>query len=486
MKETLLLLGGGPMQMPVIDWAHKLGLAVVCFDGKADVPGREQADTFVVCDISDKDLCLAKAREVGDTRPVNGVLTVGTDFSTTVAWVAQGLGLPGIPFEVALRAKDKGLMRECFAHAGVGSPQFSVWTRDHAPVIPTFGFPCVVKPADSMGARGVVLVHGDSELPAALDQACRFSPTGRGVVEQYIDGPEFSLDAIVENGVVHRLGLADRHIVFAPHFVEIGHSFPSAADPSDVEALWTEFERGIRAIGITRGAAKGDVKLSRSGPKIGEIAARLSGGYMSGWTYPLSSGRSATLWAIEACLGRSLSPQSPDLFRPVVERAWISLPGIVRQVSGLAAVQALAGVEHVFVGLSAGRRMVFPTNNVEKAGNLVCTGATLEQAEQTARLARNLLKIELEAGNAETNEFLFGASPSPWWFAQAATVPSAQWWAASSRDAWRDPYGNLVRDLLEVEGLIQTDPVFGHSRLLRAFFKGGLQGLGFARESLRE
>jgi len=480
MTKYVLLLGGGQMQVPAIEWSHKLGFGVVCFDGKPDVLGQPLADHFVVCDISNSELCLATARELRAKFDLRGVLTVGTDFSTTVAWVAAGLGLPGIPVEVAQRAKDKGLMRECFAKAGVASPDYQVWTPGEPEFfVPRFGVPCVVKPADSMGARGVQLVTTREELRAALLAAGKHSQSGRVIVEQYIDGPEFSLDAIVEEGHIHRMGLADRHIVFPPYFVEIGHTFPTKMDSSQVEALWTEFEKAIRAVGIERGAAKGDVKLSSKGPMIGEIAARLSGGYMSGWTYPLSSGRSATPWAIEACTGLPLEPQGIDLFRPVAERAWISIPGVVKSLRGLDAVRACEGVAEVFVTLKPGQRMVFPTNNVEKAGNLICTAPSAEGAENLARIARNHLIIELEHPNSETEDFLFGLDSSRWWFEQASRCHPALWWQRAREDHWKDPYGNTIDGLLSVIGWSELNPELRDPRVLRALFKGGLQGLRY-------
>jgi len=480
MTKYVLLLGGGQMQVPAIQWCHKLGFGVVCFDGKSEVLGQPLADHFVVCDISNYELCLATARGLRGQFDLRGVLTVGTDFSTTVAWVASGLGLPGIPFEVAQRAKDKAMMRECFARAGVSSPDYQVWKHgDSESFVPRFGVPCVVKPVDSMGARGVQLVTSMKDLGLALLAAGKHSRSGRVIVEEYIDGPEFSLDAIVDNGQVHRMGLADRHIVFSPYFVEIGHSFPTRVDSAQVEALWAEFEKAIQAIGIVRGAAKGDLKMSLKGPVIGEIAARLSGGYMSGWTYPLSSGRSATIWAIEACTGLPLKAQGEDLFRPVAERAWISIPGIVKSLHGLEAVRASEGVAEVFVTLKPGQRMVFPTNNVEKAGNLICTAPTLGGAESLARKARNLLDIELEHPNSETETFLFGSAPSRWWFEQAGTCDSTLWWQRARQEEWKDPYGNTIDELLSNLGWSLHTPELGNPRVLRALFKGGLQGLRY-------
>ena len=63
------------------------------------------------------------------------------------------------------------------------------------------------------------------------------------------------------------------------------------------------FARGVKALGLTEGAAKADIKYTKKGPEIGEIAARLSGGYMSGWTFPYSSDFFLTKEALKIALG---------------------------------------------------------------------------------------------------------------------------------------------------------------------------------------
>jgi len=63
-------------------------------------------------------------------------------------------------------------------------------------------------------------------------------------------------------------------------------------------------EEGIKALGINMGCAKGDIKITSDGPKIGELAARLSGGFMSAYTYPLSTGVDLMRAAIEIALGQ--------------------------------------------------------------------------------------------------------------------------------------------------------------------------------------
>ena len=139
----------------------------------------------------------------------------------------------------------------------------------------------------------------------ANEEAKEASISGKLVVEEYMDGPELSLDALIFNGHIQVTGIGDRIIQRAPYFVEVGHTLPSN-QPQEKLNLATElFCSAIKALGIDIGAAKGDIKLTKDGPKVIEIAARLSGGWMSTYTYPLATGVNLMKAAIEIALGET-------------------------------------------------------------------------------------------------------------------------------------------------------------------------------------
>ena len=83
-------------------------------DGNPKAVARDQADHFACVDLKDKEGLLSLARAVQEQSGLDGIFTAGTDFSSSVAWVAEKLGLPGISYAAAMRATDKCLMREAF------------------------------------------------------------------------------------------------------------------------------------------------------------------------------------------------------------------------------------------------------------------------------------------------------------------------------------------------------------------------------------
>ncbi|GHU06819.1 hypothetical protein FACS1894151_00250 [Spirochaetia bacterium] len=418
-KDRIMILGAGVMQGPAIRIAKEMGLETVVVDGDASARHVKDADRFEPIDLKDKEGIERFARKIKEDliegrSGLSGIMTAGTDFSATVAWVSEKLGLPGIPYETALDASDKSRMRARFEKAGVPSPAFTVVTSPPgAGFTLPLAFPVVVKPVDNMGSRGCRRVDSSAELKDAVSAALGFSRSGRVIVEQYMDGPEYSVDAIVFNGEITICGLADRHIFYPPYFIEMGHTMPTVLDAASQKALLDTFAAGVRALGLTLGAAKGDVKLTSRGPMIGEIAARLSGGYMSGWTYPYASGVEPARAAILACMGKK-----PDGLVPVktwtsAERAFISIPGTIRSIQGLDQASSVPFVKDLFLRAAPGKSVRFPENNVSKCGNVISAAADRESAVGAAENAVRAVLIELEAPNSETEAFLADTSSFP-------------------------------------------------------------------------
>ncbi len=406
----VMILGAGVMQLPAIRIARDQGWRVAAADADASAPGAALVDEFLHVDLKDRDALESAARRLRESGGLDGVFTAGTDFSANVAWVAARLGLPGIPYEVALDASHKGRMRARFEAAGVPSPRFVTVGSDEDPTLAAerVGFPLVVKPVDNMGARGCRLVTAAREYGPAIAEALRSSRSGRAIVEEYVEGPEFSLDAIVHGDRVELCGVADRHIAFAPFFVELGHTMPSAYPPDAIAEVVRVFELGVRALGLGPGAAKGDIKLGKRGAVVGEIAARLSGGYMSGWTYPYASGVDPTLAALRVAVGLPPGDLAPRRDWVSAERAFISIPGTVSRLLGEREARLDPYVKDVFLRLAPGFRAVFPSNNVEKGGNVISQAPDRASAVAAAeRAARSLLPI-LEPENAATEDFLAG------------------------------------------------------------------------------
>ena len=364
--KHLLIVGGGVFQVPAIKTAKSMGLKVAVTDYNPEAEGMLLADYPIEVSTRNINLTVNMAKQFHRACPLDGVLTVGTDASQTVAAVADALNLPGIPFEVAERATDKIKMRQVLKNKNVPVPDFRpIWTLEECrEAIKDLSLPLVIKPCDNMGARGVRKIESLDELTPAFREAKEASISGKLILEEFMEGAELSLDALVFEGNIYITGVADRIIERAPYFVEVGHTLPSTL-PADQQAQAVEvFKQAIFALGIDIGAAKGDIKITPEGPKIVEIAARLSGGWMSAYTYPLATGVNLYKAAIQIALGEKPTDLTPKTSLVSAERSLLPPAGKILSIRGVEEARKIKGVKEIILMKEAGDMVEEPQSSL--------------------------------------------------------------------------------------------------------------------------
>lgn len=398
MKRNLIIIGGGMLQLPLIRTAQRMGLHAIVFDMDLEAVGMAAADTPIQMSTRDIDGCVREAKKLRNSMAVHGVITAGTDASRAVAAIAGALDLPGIRYSAAEAASNKVLMRRTLRKYGVPIPDFyPVWSLKEArDALDEIGVPAVIKPAENMGARGVIKIRSRDEMQRAYRHAKRYATTGELILEQYMEGPELSVDALAWDGQIVMTGIADRIITREPYFIETGHNMPSSLSADILDEASEVMRAGMRALGIHTGAGKGDLKVTPRGVMVGEIAARLSGGWMSSHTFPLHSGIDLYRAAIRVALG-----EEPGDLRPVhsfvaIERGLLGRAGKILSIEGVNRMKAVPGIEDVIITKGPGSILQPPTSNIDKCGHVIARGRSLEEAERAVEQAMELFQISVD------------------------------------------------------------------------------------------
>lgn len=541
-KESVLILGAGLMQSPAIRAAKKNGFKTFVIDANPQADSACLADEFRQIDLKDTNRILDFAESLYRTENLKAVFTAGTDFSAAVSFVCEKLNLPSHSYEAALNASIKPRMRACFEKAGVPSPKYVSFSKNALSenelyslencirAARALGFPCVVKPADNMGARGCRMIRSEDEIVPAVENAVFWSRTATVILEQYMEGPEYSIDAIVYDGTLTITGFADRHIFYPPYFIETGHTMPTSAGEREKSELIAAFAAGVKALGLSCGAAKADIKYTKNGPEIGEIAARLSGGYMSGWTFPYSSSFPLTEQALLIAAGRrpeKLLKMRKPLFldndessfavyqipskKTSAERAWISIPGTIESISGFHRAEKISSVKNVFPRpVHPGESVDFPRNNVQKCGNVISVSSSLEKAVCSASRACSRIFVRLSPCNERTDCFLRGeTAPDEHGFPPAAyscfsavehtSIPGIipenkpvlscvpeeiQPFLLSAETDWN--YLTIRAAAARFDKLCRRHPVIPQEQFWKALLKGGIQAAVYVSDTISE
>ena len=401
-----MIVGAGVESVPGIKRAKDMGLYVVVSDRDPDAPGCAIADESIVASTYDVEATVDAAKDFSrNHRPIDGVISIATDVPLAVATVATELGLPGIPVEAALIASDKVLMVEVLSKAGIAVPWFSLVSsaEDLKEIEMQRCCDCVVKPVDSRGSRGVVMLNDINDCDFAYNYALKFSPSGRVMVEEYVNGPQISTESILLEDRAYTPGFSDRNYKdykrFAPHIIEDGGQQPSILLGTDRNAVANLAVQAGRAIGITSGIVKGDMVLSEDGPKVIEVAPRLSGGWFCTDQIPMATGVDLIGAAIKVALGEV--PASSDLINTkndaVAIRYFFPPKGRITAIKNVSNLDNIDWVHRIDFFVKVGDLVGDVSDHTARSGYVITTGRTRQESVSRAEQVVREIEIITEA-----------------------------------------------------------------------------------------
>ncbi|MDF9817058.1 ATP-grasp domain-containing protein [Streptomyces sp. SPB162] len=269
------VLAGTPQ---LVRAARALGIGTVFVHDAAQPapPVAAEADAALAVDLTDTDALYAALAPLHAERPFARVLSLTERGLLPTAAVAERLRLPGNSLHTVRLLQDKQRMRELLNARGV-SPVRTAAPRDAgdlAAFCRTTGGPVILKPAAGTASQAVFRVAGP---PAAEEvwQAFRRAGGTRPIAEEYLDGPEISVESFSHDGKHTVLAVTDKLV--GSSFVEMGHSQPSALPAPVLAEVTTLVHTFLDTVGLTEGPAHTEVKVTGRGPRILESHNRIGG-----------------------------------------------------------------------------------------------------------------------------------------------------------------------------------------------------------------
>jgi biotin carboxylase len=263
-----------------------------------------------VADLADPDAIAAAVSALAGERADIGLLTWDETVLEATAQAAEKLGLPHMSARAAARCRDKYATRTLLERAGLASVRHRLVTSAQEAVrsAESFGYPVVVKPRALAGSLGVVRADDAAAVRRAfaLAESSRFAdlPTGHGVlVEEYLDGPEISVDSVVFEGQVDCVHVARKRLGFHPYFEEVGHLVTEWSHEPWARPVRELVVQAHRALGVTHGVTHAEIRLTREGPRLVELNGRL-GGDLIPFISAMATGVDLVAAAAELALGR--------------------------------------------------------------------------------------------------------------------------------------------------------------------------------------
>ena len=388
--KRLMIIGASILQLPAILKAKELGYYVAVADFNPNAIGIPYADEYYNVSTIDEEGVYQAAKAFG----AEGVMTLATDMPMrSVSYTCKKLGLNGIAYDTAVKATDKGEMIKAFEKANVEHPWYYI-IEDHAKPLPEgITYPCITKPTDNAGSRGVMLVNSREELEAALAYSSENGRSGTVIVEEYMVGPEVSVEIIVWQGTPHVLQITDKLTTGAPHFVEMGHSQPSRLPIVDQEKIKDLACRAVKAVGIDNGPAHVEIMLTKEGPKMVELGARMGGDCITTHLVPLSTGVDMIKATMDICLG-----QTPDIepkFQKGSAIRFFDVPcGTITAIEGVEEAKNIPGVKEVSFTKQVGDTVGEIGASGDRVGFVIAQTENAEMAVQVCEKAQATILIK--------------------------------------------------------------------------------------------
>lgn len=390
--KRLLIIGASHLQLPAIQKAKDMGLYVGVVDFNPEAVGIPVADEYFNISTIDEEGVYQAAKEF----KADGIMTLATDMPMrSVAYAAVKLGLVGISYDTAIKATDKGEMIKAFEAANVEHPWYYILSSldDLETIGNNITFPCISKPVDNAGSRGVMLIHSRDELNQAVKYSSLNGRNGGVIIEEYLQGSEVSVEAMAVNGTVNILQVTDKLTTGAPHFVEMGHSQPSQLGKENVEAIKELAVRAVKAVGISNGPAHVEIMLTAKGPKMIELGARMGGDCITTHLVPLSTGIDMIKATIDICLGNI--PDIEQKFNKGSAIRYFNIScGKILNISGVDNATKLNGVYQISLYKQIGDEIKTIDSSTDRVGFVISQGDNVKEAVNICE--RALCEIDIE------------------------------------------------------------------------------------------
>ena len=395
--KKLMVLGAPDFQIPLLKQARNMGVYTYVLDMNPQSRGAAYANEFFQCSLKDQEKALAIAKKIMPDGVTVGMCDVAVN---SAALICKELDLPGLDVETAKKATDKYLMIQEFERFHVPHPWFkkigindiSKLDYDH-----DISYPFISKPIDMAGSRGINKIESRNDIESKLHDSIKASDSHEIIIEEFMEGPEVSVEILVLGHTPHVLQITDKYTSGAPHFVELGHTQPSTLAADTQRAIENVAQQAVKALGLYDCCAHAEIIITKNGPKMVEIGARMGGDSIQQQLIMLSKGINMPSYSIKMALGEKIClPNTNQNMSSTIRFLTCNNYGIVKSICNVEEARKLDHICQLEVYCQIGDKVAFPVDSSGRLGYVLSQAETTEESIAACERAVELVKILVE------------------------------------------------------------------------------------------
>ena len=376
-KKSVLIFGVGPLQKSIINRAKLMGLYTVGIDPSKDATCKDEVDAFELVGGQDYEGTCAVVDKYG----IDAIVTAATDKPLVMmARVAEKYGFPFYSAETAQWSTDKFQMKQRFMEGGV--PCAKGRLVKSVEEVEDFEYPVIIKPRDNSGSRGVKLSRSKEELAASMSEAFEVSRLDTVLVEEFIDGPEYSIESLHYDGKSEVIQFTEKKTTEFPYNVELGHIQPANISEENQQKIREIVSLIGKALQFENCPSHTELKINERGIYVIETSPRLGGDYITSTLTPLSTGVNLEDQLLHIALGDEIEIQPKQVQYSGVRFFAFEEGRDIKNVPDAGFVKGWPHVVDFSFTLSVGDKVNRITSSLNRYGQLILQAGNRDAIEE--------------------------------------------------------------------------------------------------------
>ena len=393
MQKKVLIFGVGPLQESIIKRAKLMGLFTMGIDPAKDATCKDEVDAFEVVGGQDfEGTC-----DVVEKYDIDAIVTAATDKPLVMmARIAEKYGFPFYSVETARWSTDKFQMKQRFMEGGVPCAKGRLVKT--VAEVEDFEYPVIIKPRDNSGSRGVKLCRSKEELSASMNEAFEVSKLDTILVEEFIEGPEYSIEGLHYDGKSEVIQFTEKKTTEFPYNVELGHIQPANISEENQQKIREIVVKIGKALHFENCPSHTELKINERGIFVIETSPRLGGDYITSTLTPLSTGINVEDQLLHIALGEKIDIEPKQVQYSGVRFFAFDEGREIKHVPDAEFVKGWPHVVDFSFSLKAGDKVNRITSSLNRYGHLSLIAGNRESIEDAFEKYEKAIKEKVLIG----------------------------------------------------------------------------------------